>query len=127
MARQSKKKSLLDDPATAALMKELGMNKEPAQEAPPVKKKAVRRRSGKPTKCKNIKTEIEKKKTFNTVIKRKWKVLYGTDRRAAGNVAGWLRGYGVTMIGDSPELRSEMLTLSNLARYITTEMDRDND
>jgi len=126
MARQSKKKSLLDDPATAALMKELGMSKEPEQEAPPVKKKPVRRR-GKPTKTPNVKSEIEKKKTFNTVIIRKWKVLYGTDRRAAGTVAGWLRGYGVTMIGDSPELRSEMLTLSNLARYITTEMDRDND
>jgi hypothetical protein len=44
MARQSKKKSLLDDPATAALMKELGMGK---QEAPPPVKKVVRKRRGK--------------------------------------------------------------------------------
>jgi len=126
MARQSKKKSLLDDPATAALMKELGMSKEPEQEAPPVKKKAVRRR-GKPTKTPNVKSAIEKKKGFATAVKRQWKILYGTDKRAAGNVAGWFRGYGVTMIGDPPELRQEMLILSNLARYIETEMDRDND
>jgi hypothetical protein len=29
------------------------------------------------------------------------------------------------MIGDPPELRGEMLVLSNLARFIATEMDKD--
>jgi hypothetical protein len=123
MARQSKKKSLLDDPATAALMKELGMGK---QEAPPPVKKVVRKRRGKPTKTPNIKSEVEKKKKgYATAVSRKWKVLYGTNKLEAGNVAGWLRGYGSTMIGDPPELRGEMLVLSNLARFIATEMDKD--
>ena len=120
------KKSLLDDPATAALMKELGMGK--SEDKPtPAKKKVVRRR-GKPTKSPNIKTEIEKKKKgFATAVSRKWKVLYGTNKLEAGTVAGWLRGYGAIMIGDPPELRSEMITLSNLARFITTEMSKDDD
>lgn len=120
-----KKKSLLDDPATAALMKELGMDDKPAEKAPV--KKAVRKRRGKPTKTPNVKSEIEKKKGFATAVKRKWKVLYGTDKLAAGNVAGWFRGYGSTMIGDPPELRVEMLVLSNLARFIATEMGKEND
>ncbi len=126
MVRKSKK-SLLDDPATAALMKELGISNEPIKDTPPVKKKAVRRRRGKPTKTPNIKSAIEKKKGFTTAIRREWKVLYGTDRLAASAVSGWLRGYGVTMTGDTPELRTEMLMLSNLARFITTDMDKDND
>ncbi len=121
MVRKSKKKSLLDDPATAALMKEMGMDKNPEPEAVPVKKKP--RRRGKPTKSPDIKTAIEKKRMFLPHIKKQWKVLYGTNRLKASDVPGWLRGFGTTMTGDDPELRSEMITLSNLARFILTERD----
>lgn len=126
MARQTKKKSLLDAPATAALMAELGMNKKPEAEAPPPKKKVVRRR-GKPVKCPNIKSEVEKKRTVLSAVKKQWKVLYGTNSHAASKVPGWLRGYGVTIKGDPPELRDEMLTLSRLANYIVTNRGNDSE
>ncbi len=117
----AKKRNILSNPATAALMKELGLDKKKSTTA--VTKKVVRKRRGKPAKCPNIKTEIEKKKGFYAHIKKQWKILYGTNRRKAMDVPGWFRGFGVQIKGDDPELRSEMLALSNLARFILSKRD----
>jgi len=123
MAR-STKKSLLDDPATRALMKELGM----ANNKTPVATKKVTKRRGKPGKCPNVKTEIEKKKSFYFKhIQKQWKILYGTNRIKAADVPGWLRGFGSHVHGDDPELRAEMITLSNVARQILNERSKNSD